>query len=604
MEAISSNKMIQRGLFILVCLFFTFSTATAQKIKYKDLLVLLNAKQYDQAEPFLKKFLKENKDETSAYLFMGIIYQEKALKTDALKETAAALSNIDSALINYAIFGPRITEKELKRNDEEYQMYTRRDYRTGEFGIKLSDVQLDLENRTKSLKERKERILALKKSFTDSEAQYKRAQVLYKYNQAKFSSEKEFYLRSDEQVVSELTQLAAVFDSSQVSFKNCKTIQQALGKSQHNQVMNLQEIRDFKKEGGSEADFMNDDLKVWNYSAWSQGAQDAITKEVIPMREQMIALDIEINKLRDKLRKDSTSVKKELAALNNKSLFSTIHKFDKNAMPVALFDMKIAELDYNSDLLSNKKLRDTSNVAVRLAAVRGEFKTIKQLDSLTDNLMSRDFEKEAVDYKHFVSNAYGTPAVLKSLVKTTKEYALREALRKEKELASGMQSLKWLVASPDSIPLFTEGIEKRAFKPLVIAQESYTVGLKYADSLAVGYFYTITPSRIPDIKLTFPVDTKNFKKRNLPLIKGLSAADTDKTYYALIYSESKVNDKFPVTVARINRETHAVAWSLNYFFDLLPAELKFADNELSVKTSSPNGDSKIVVIDTNGKRLQ
>lgn len=596
--------MIKKGFFISISLFFIFSTASAQKIKYKDLLVLLNAKQYDQAEPFLKKFLKENKDETSAYLFMGIIFQEKALKADPLKNTEAAISAIDSALINYAIVGPRITEKELKRNEEEYQMYTRRDYRTGEFGIKLSDVQLDLENRTKSLKERKEKILALKKSFTDSEAQYQRANAQFKAIQSKFSAEKEFYLRSDEQVISELTQLVAVFDSSQVSFLNYKTIQQSLGKSPHNQVMNLQEIRDFKKDGASGADFMNDDLKAWNYGAWAQTAQEAISKDVIPMREQMIAFDIEINKLREKLRKDSVSVKKELAALNSKPLFSTLSKFDKTAMPIALFDMKIAELEYNSDLLSNKALRDTSNVAVRLAALQGEFKTLKQLDSLTDNLMSRDYDREMLDYKYFISNAYGTLPVLKSLVKTTKEYALRETTKKEKQLTSGMQSLKWLVASPDSIPLFTENIEKRAFKPLVITPERYTIGLKYADSLAVGYFYTITPSRIPDMKLTFQVDTKNFKKRNLPIIKGLSAADTDKTYFALIYSESKVNDKFPVTVARINRDTNAVAWTMNYSFDLLPSELKFADNELSVKTSSPNGDSKIVVIDANGKRLQ
>lgn len=596
--------MIKKGFFLIASLFFIFSSATAQKIKYKDLLVLLNARQYDQAEPFLKKFLKENKDETSAYLFMGIIYQEKALKADPLKNTDAALTNIDSALINYAILVPRITEKELKRNGEEYQMYTRRDMRNGEFGIKLSDVLLDLEDRTKILNERKERIIALKKSFTDAEAQYKRANALFRYIQSKFSAEKEFYLRADEQVLSELTQLTAVFDSSQVSFKSYKATQQLLGKTPHNQVMNLQEIRDFKKDGASEVSFMNDDLKAWNYGEWAQNAQEAINKEVIPMREQMIAFDIEINKLRDKLRKDSTSVKKQLTALDTKTLFSTISKFDKSAMPIALFDMKIAELEYTSDLLSNKTLRDTSNVAVRLVAVRSEFKTIKQLDSLTDNLMSRDFDKEMLDYKHFISNSYGTSAVLRSLVKSTKEYALREMTKKEKELASGMQSLKWLVASPDSIPLFTEGIEKRAFKPLVITPESYTIGLKYADSLAVGYFYTITPSRIPDMKLTFQVDTKNFKKRNLPIIKALSAADTNKTYFALIYSESKVNDKFPVTVARINRDTNAVAWTMNYSFDLIPSELKFSDNELSVKTSSPSGDSKIVVIDANGKRLQ
>ena len=48
-----------------------------KKIKYKDIWGLLNTKQYEAAEPFLKAYLNENSDNPNAYLFMGIIYQEK-----------------------------------------------------------------------------------------------------------------------------------------------------------------------------------------------------------------------------------------------------------------------------------------------------------------------------------------------------------------------------------------------------------------------------------------------------------------------------------------------------------------------------------------------
>ncbi|MDZ7645872.1 MAG: hypothetical protein U5K54_01125 [Cytophagales bacterium] len=105
------------------------------------------------AEPFLKRYLKENDDNASAYLYMGIIYQEKSLQNDLLKQTEALILNLDSAIYFYEKAHPMITEKEIK-NDENYQMYTRRDLRMGEFGIKQSDVQLDLETRTKALKEK------------------------------------------------------------------------------------------------------------------------------------------------------------------------------------------------------------------------------------------------------------------------------------------------------------------------------------------------------------------------------------------------------------------------------------------------------------------
>ena len=81
---------------------FLFTTAAhGQKVKYKDIWGLLNTKQYEAAEPFLKKYLQENTDNPNAYLYMGIIFQEKSLKNDMLKETRQAIADMDSAVINF-----------------------------------------------------------------------------------------------------------------------------------------------------------------------------------------------------------------------------------------------------------------------------------------------------------------------------------------------------------------------------------------------------------------------------------------------------------------------------------------------------------------------
>src|SRR3954463_10726275 len=150
-----------KSLTVSFILISVFSSGFAQKIKYKDLFVLLNAKRYVEAEPFLKKYLKDNDDNPNAYLFMGFIYQDKAAHLDVLKDTRQLVSQIDSAVLFYDKAYRTITEKELNRNEEYYQMYSRRDIRTGKFGIKISDVQLDLENRMK-MKERGTLILTLK----------------------------------------------------------------------------------------------------------------------------------------------------------------------------------------------------------------------------------------------------------------------------------------------------------------------------------------------------------------------------------------------------------------------------------------------------------
>ncbi len=594
--------MIRKGAFILFLVAVSSVVASGQKVKYKDLMVLLNAKQYDQAEPFLKKYLAENDDNPSAYLFMGIIYQEKSAMNDVLKQTDLLINNIDSAISFYNTSFPKITEKDVKKNDENYLMYTRRDLRTGEFGIKLSDIQLDIETRTKALKERKERVKKLVNYYQQAEAIYTRSNSYYKNLQSKFNTKKDLYLQADDKLILELDQLASTFDSSQVAFKNYKTTSQALGKTGYNQIIDLQEIKDFKKEGSAMSDFMMDDLKLWDYTEWAKKTVRIIRDEVYPLRHELIAFDAEINKLREKVKKDSVTV--ETKELINSPVFDGLKKWDDNPMPSSLFQMKIAELRYASDLVAEATLITNEDISKKITLIKHQQVLLKDVDSLANTLVKRDWEKDAINYKNFITSTYGTTSVLKNLVKATHGYATREMDVKKKELEDNMSLLKWVISESDSIPLFKDVPDESKYKPLVIA-ETHTAGVKVVNSLLTGYFYTVTPARTAELKVNFPIDTATIKPRNLPLIKGLSIAVTEQTYYILFYSESKVDGKTPVTLARISRLA-GLEWSVVFPVELTPVELKFttATGELSIKTTSPGGDSKMVVIDKSGKRIQ
>jgi hypothetical protein len=596
--------MSRKGSLIAAFLIFQCTFSIAQKVKYKDLIELLNAKQYEMAEPFLKRYLLTETDNPSAYLYMGIIYQENSTKNDVLKQTEALLNNIDSAIFFFDKALPMLTEKEIKRHDENYQAYVRRDPRTAEFAIKLSDIQLDIETRVKALKEKKEKLKPLKSNFGQAQILYEKSGVLFKAIQDKYATENEMLLRADEALLAELNSLTKVFDSCQVAFKNYKTLLPDLGKTGYNQQQTLLKIDDFKKDGLTPADFMLSDVKVWDYASWAKKAVETVQKEVVPLRDQLVSYDVEINKLREKLKKDSVSVENELTKLVAKLPYSQLKKFDTNPIPAELFKMKLAELEYQSDLIANKHLRDSASVIVRMNCIQSEITSVRKLDSISSHLVTRDFDAEAVNYNHFITRAYGTTAVLKSLVKTTNEYAHRERARKENELTQATKALNWVIASPDSIPLFMEVAETRVSKPLVIMPDSFTIGLKYKDSLAVGYLYNITPSRIPDVGTTFPVDAPNFKRRSLPIIKGLGVHEANDVYIALIYSQNKVKEGFPATIARVNKAT-GLAWSINYKFELTPSELLYtaSTGELTVKTTGTNGESKIVVIDQKGKKI-
>ncbi len=596
-------KMMLRFFALVLIPLLPSLNASAQKVKYKDLIVLLTAKQYERAEPFLKKYLKENDENPNAFLYMGVIFQEKTLKMDPLIHTENLCANIDSSLLFLDKAYKAITDKELRKNDEYYEAYTRRDLRTGKFVIKLSDVQLDIENRMRGLKDRKDRVKLLKNYFDKSATSYAKANALYKSLLSTYGNEKEFFLRSDDEMVVQMKRLAVVFDSAITAFDKYKSVSKELGKTGYSQLVDLQEIKDIKRDGSSPVDFMKDDLKLWDYKRWVVQSMEVIEKEIIPVRENLVAYDIELNNLNEKLKKDSVSVKSDLTRLGNKLLAVQLRKYDSDPMPFSLFDMKIAELEYRSNLILNKALRDSANVVLRLGAIKTEINDLQKIDSLANNLSQRNFEEEERNYHHFIAKVFGTLSVLKSTISATQEFAKRERLKKETEWETTSQSMKWEVSMADSIPLYFETGRDLKFKSLVIEQDKYTFGLHYQDSLAVGYFYTITPSRIPDLKAVFPVDQLIYKKGYFPLVKGLATSDVaGNAYLLLIYSTQKNNDHFPMTLAKIYR-SDGLAWSNNFSVEMLPSELSLNSDtgDISIKLTGGNGEAKIMTVDKTGK---
>jgi hypothetical protein len=587
--------------FILILL---TSTALAQKVKYKDLLELLNARNYEVAEPFLKRYLKENTDNVSAYLYMGIVYQDKSQRNDILKQPDALRINIDSAIFFFEKVAPMITERELKKHEDNYNLYLRRDVRTAEFAVKLSDVTLDIETRLKNMRERKEKVKSLNEHFRSAERQYNTTQVNYSKIQKQFASEKEFYLRMDDAVIQDLKRIGLTYDSAQVSFKNYRDVLETMGKVPYNQVITLSEITNFKKDGNTEVDFLKHDLRLWDYGKWVNTTLDLYQNEIVPLREHLISYDIELNKLAQKLKTDSVSVKSDLTKLVDKILFKQLARFDSDPLPAGVFNMKATELEYHSDWVANKSKRDTADLVTQLEFLKQEANDVVKLDSISARLMARDFEKDSKDYHHFITKAYGTEAVLKNYIKSTHELAQRDKAQKQSQIDKLEKALRWVLHGTDSIPLFMEESTSH-FKPLVIVPNKFTIGLKYIDSLATGYLVNITPTHVSSAWATFPVDVNAFKKRNLSVLKGLGLHPQPDLYIALVYSESTTKDGYPATLAKVNKTTGLV-WSLPYNLEQKPSEILYSADtgEIMIKLPMPTGEQKLFVVDKYGKKIQ
>ena len=229
-----------------------------------------------------------------------------------------------------------------------------------------------------------------------------------------------------------------------------------------------------------------------------------------------------------------------------------------------------------------------------------ELKYINKLDSVCKQIAEHEIDDKAKDYEHFITNTYSSPLVLKSYVNALKDYTQREKANLEAAKASRTQAMDWIIDGADSIPIRTV-VNRVRYKPIGLVEEKYTIGLNVIDSAnANGYFYTLIPSRRPDLKVTFPVD-KNLKEKNLSHLKAVSYSDPNGNLFLVMIASDKANkDKFPATLAKIYR-TDGLAWAVNYDLPFVPKELLLRPDtgEITIKN-----ETQQIVVDKNGKVLR
>lgn len=571
--------------------------AFPQKLKYKDIFSLLSTNQYEAAEPFLKKYLNETTDNPNAYLYMGIIYEQKTAKDDVLKNTRQAIINMDSAILLFNKANSMITEKEIKKEKDYYAMYTQRDLRSGVMDIKLAHIQHDLQNRVNALRERIDKVNMVKHYFTEAESGYTKCNETFVSLQQAYPGLREFYLRADDRVVSQLKELATQFEASAKAFESYKVSLTNLGKTSYNQSWNLKEINDFKVDGKELADFYQNNLVIWNYKSFSDKSVNIIDVELKPIRQQLVTYDIEINNLAEKLKTDSVSVHSDLAKLVESLLSDKLKKYDPEPLPMDVLGLKIANLEYKSALMDSRRLRDSANVFLKLELIKNEIRQLKRVDSLAVKLLMRNIDEEALNYAYFVTSTYSSATLLKSYVKAEREFADREMKRKFEELALRTESINWLVNGSDSIPLNT--IRKSNFKPLWV-DTRYTAGIVFKDSLnGEGYFYNITVSRIPTIKSKFAIDVANLKESRLTELKAKVTSDQgENIFFVVIWLNRKVNEKYPTTIAKIYR-SDGLSWNTNALIDFIPEEILFQQDSGDLLLKS--GSEQSLIVDKGGK---
>ncbi len=471
--------------FMIFCL---INLGFGQKVKYKDLFVLLNSKNYDQAKPFLNIFLAnpKNADHPNGNYQMGLIFQDKIEQTDVLDETVLYKANADSALFYYNKSLALITEKELKKNDEYYQAFNRRDLRTGKFGIKISDVHLDLENRIKDIESARQNVSSLKEFYLAFTGSYINADSLFVALKDKFSTNNNLLWKSGEDDQSVVDQIIAAFDETRSGYNSYRRTLDKIKNSGYDQQIRMKEVEDLNRTDNSKINFKEQDILIYDYKSWGSGIKNDLINTINPLREKLISHDKALEELRIKVNQEVVEVWEELGALKNNAISNELMAFDPDPLPVSIFNYKTEEINYLSGGHRYKLdgSLDSLDVNFQIRLSNQLIEDHRRFEFLSKALLSKNVVEAAEKYRHFINNNYGSVGELERFISGRILFVQNQKDSLQKRLSYWEDRNRWALSDTDSIPLVID--------PDYIVEPSRVNYLPYwtGDSLTHDFVYS------------------------------------------------------------------------------------------------------------------
>ena len=538
---------MKKAIFFL--LFFATAAATqAQNIKYKDLYFLLDTKKYDEAEPFLRRFLADpkNSDHANAHFQMAVLYQYKASKAPVLQQTELRTGYQDSALLHYNKAIQLIDEKEIKKNDEYYNAYNRRDVRTGKFGIKLADIQFDLEKKIEALNDQKAKTIELKKFYLEMISEYQQVQAKYNNLVQRFPSIKTLLLRANPETLQDLEDIKATYRRVVVHYKSYEKMSEKVMDMDIHQSLVQDNIVEYAVDGLNQADFLKDIIKLWDYSKWSEETIGIINNEIYPAREELVEFDRSLEEL-SKRHSAGLAVSDELGEPFPQTILHKLERYDAEPMPVFIANIRRHRLKYAS--IDDA---DSTNVISQLLVVKERLNTLQQLDTTLLKIESKTLDEEALNYRYFVESRFQSADNLKFFISEHRNFVDERLALVKLQTEILRERSRWLIFKTDSIPLFMPDQPTGVYNPLIVS-ENYTFGLKTMQGEERAWYYvsidsTLAPSKI----ITSSMDKDDTECKNYGPLSAVSLDDSSgDAKYILVWCVAEDADQSKALVSKV-----------------------------------------------------
>ena len=604
--------LVMKSIFLLFFISLFSLSAIAQKIKYKDLYILLETKDYERAEPFLRQYLVQEPEDANAQLYMGFIMEEKTSEADILKETDRLIELSDSAILYYNNATNLLNENGIKgKKEEEYfKDYARRDLRTGKYGVKVADVTFDLEKRIGALQAKSENATSIKTVFMELQDDYKICLDQYNALAADFTSFNVMVFNSDETLVGRLDELNSSYDQMTSKYETYKGLLEKVGNVGYNQELEVVEISGFIDTQDHAPDFYENKIALFNFGGWSTASQEMINKEVGIVLSGLSSYQNSLAEMKRKTLEESAVMDPTKTGISPDVLIDKLRTFEEDPFPQYLYQFQRAQISYNSVLneMESEGFADTTNYFYKSQKLQ-ELEIAFAAVSTSYESLKGKHERDGVDLYTKLLSEYGD---FDGYLDENYKFAVAEEIKITNLREEITNRMMWAYSENDSIPLsapatLVEAVEGTdpyiTFSLDTLTETAIAVTGYHRIGSEFEGFYAIVNPELKTEKINLIDFEKPVSADSVISIECFSRMVMDSInveFITAFINIDGVNNQYPARIVRSDSE--GIKMNKSFTWDNRPRDfaLNLEDGSLQVLLLEQEEESVYVSLDKEG----
>ncbi|UXX80287.1 hypothetical protein N7E81_04130 [Reichenbachiella carrageenanivorans] len=417
------KKILIISSFLSFCALFLVEPINAQKkLKYEDVLPSILNGSTGNGVSDLKLLIEEEPENPSMYLQLALLYNKRFEDSDPITGYKKAMANIalaNTALDNCEKF---LTEKEVKKNKEEYVNFAIYDDKM-KYTVSIDTIYTKIINIRTEMAAFENHMPAIYESFTKSYSHYDKANKIFTQLIGDHATLKDLYLLYDENMEKDFIDIKENYNQFLSAFQAYQD-SIAIYDIGYYQQLEIDTINIYKLDGlAVEINFLeHEKIPIWNYAKWTDEVRAYIQSRISTLRQMMATNEKAANTKIKQVTTDFNNGIKEPLSINKEFLF-TLRKFDLNSVVEPLFlykekkytllhnELATAQMETSTDIAPDRKI---FNYGLMLNA-------FTKSDTLLQEVETRNTEESFQKYKPFLTTYYKGQSGITTLVSTARK---------------------------------------------------------------------------------------------------------------------------------------------------------------------------------------